>query len=472
MAILVPQTAKKLLAPGSDANGKNRCPLSFRLSDNRKSIIRSILDSAGHEHLTKLPLVASSASVAPNDLHGSFDISWLRSTKRPWERSTKATIRTASLFSGCGGMTLGLCDATWALGLAHEIVLAVDINQHALAVFKENYRPKFAKTDPVEALLDGDMGKPLTASEKRLSKEIGSVDFVIGGPPCQGNSNLNNHTRRADPKNGLYAKVARCAEVLKPTHVVIENVRGVMYDEGNVVGRTVRWLRRLGYNVTTGMLAASAVGVPQTRTRHFLVASLTVDFDIQSITSMYACPARSIQWAIEDLLTIKTKSIFDTPATPSPENLARIRYLFGHKLYDLPDSQRPDCHRLKVHKYKSVYGRLHWDQPAPTITGGFGSPGQGRFVHPLRHRTLTPHEAARLQFIPDFFRFTDTLTRTPMQEIIGNAVPSKLAFVIALELLRHLKLPNGHGEQRSISSSIRRNPLPSRVHHNRNVKPS
>jgi DNA (cytosine-5)-methyltransferase 1 len=79
---------------------------------------------------------------------------------------------------------------------------------------------------------------------------------------------------------------------------------------------------------------------------------------------------------------------------------------------------------------------MHWDQPAQTITSGFTSMGQGRFVHPKEQRTLTPHEAARLQFIPDFLRFDDGIGRTTLAEMIGNALPAKLTYVIGLELLR------------------------------------
>ena len=77
---------------------------------------------------------------------------------------------------------------------------------------------------------------------------------------------------------------------------------------------------------------------------------------------------------------------------------------------------------------------MYWDKPAPTITGGFGSNGQGRFVHPLRRRTLTPHEAARLQFFPDYFDFGN-VKRRELQQIIGNAVPSKAGYAIGLEFL-------------------------------------
>jgi DNA (cytosine-5)-methyltransferase 1 len=83
-----------------------------------------------------------------------------------------------------------------------------------------------------------------------------------------------------------------------------------------------------------------------------------------------------------------------------------------------------------------MYGRLHWDRPAQTITSGYGSMGQGRYVHPRERRTLTPHEAARLQMIPDFFDFSDARSRGAWARMIGNAAPWKLAYAFALEMLR------------------------------------
>lgn len=97
---------------------------------------------------------------------------------------------------------------------------------------------------------------------------------------------------------------------------------------------------------------------------------------------------------------------FFQPSKMSTANQKRLAYLIRHKLYDLPDNMRPPCHRDKQHSYRSVYGRMRWDKPAQTITTGFGIMGQGRFVHPTRSRTITPHEAARLQGFPDFFDFS------------------------------------------------------------------
>ena len=169
------------------------------------------------------------------------------------------------------------------------------------------------------------------------------------------------------------------------------------------------------------------------RRRHFLVASRATEIDFTVLNAAH--PPRPVGWAIADLLDLEGRTTFDTPSRHHGRNAVRIDYLFDHDLHDLPDSQRPDCHRLKPHAYQAVYGRMRWDEPAPTITRGFGCTGQGRFVHPLRRRTLTPHEAARVQFFPDSFRFGN-LRRRALQEVIGNAVPPKLAQVIVRELLR------------------------------------
>jgi DNA (cytosine-5)-methyltransferase 1 len=139
---------------------------------------------------------------------------------------------------------------------------------------------------------------------------------------------------------------------------------------------------------------------------------------------------------IQDLLDTESIQSFDKPATIGAENLKRIAHLFRFDQYELPDSLRPRCHRFNKHSYRSVYGRMFWDQPAQTVTSGFTCMGQGRFVHPKRRRTLTPHEAARLQFLPDFFRFGEDLPRTALCEMIANAVPPKVTYLVALELLR------------------------------------
>jgi DNA (cytosine-5)-methyltransferase 1 len=134
---------------------------------------------------------------------------------------------------------------------------------------------------------------------------------------------------------------------------------------------------------------------------------------------------RTVRWAIADLPRAANGDLLHRPSRVSDENRLRIQWLFENAAYDLPNRLRPACHRLRSHTYKSVYGRLQWDAPSQTITTGFGSMGQGRYVHPRFPRTLTEREAARLQFIPDFFDLA-VAHRTARREMIGNAVPPKL----------------------------------------------
>jgi DNA mismatch endonuclease Vsr len=131
--------------------------------------------------------------------------------------------------------------------------------------------------------------------------------------------------------------------------------------------------------------------------------------------------------------------MYDTASTPSAENLERMKWLLEENRYDLPNWLRPDCH-ASDHSYNSMYGRLTWDAPAQTVTTGFGSMGQGRYVHPARPRTITPHEAARLQMIPDFVDFSSARTRGSLARLVGNAVPPVLATAIcelALSTIGH-----------------------------------
>jgi DNA (cytosine-5)-methyltransferase 1 len=127
--------------------------------------------------------------------------------------------------------------------------------------------------------------------------------------------------------------------------------------------------------------------------------------------------------------------LFDTPAELSTENQDRVNYLFDHEAFDLPDHVRPECHK-EGHTYPSVYGRIHPDRPAQTLTGGFMSPGRGRFVHPMQRRGLTPHEGARLQGFPDHFVFRTVdgieLHRKDFAKMIGDAVPPPMAFAMAI----------------------------------------
>lgn len=374
--------------------------------------------------------------VTQESLAKLVDRALLRSRRRPRRRTKGRLIRIADLFSGCGAMTLGIEEACRALGFRVKPVIAIDINQPASDIYKRNFVSCEVKTIDIREILRGRLDEKLTSNERALKKLVGKIDIAIGGPPCQGHSDLNNHTRRRDPKNGLYFRMVRFAKVVQPTHIIIENVPAVVHDHGRVVPRAKNAFRKLGYQILfDNILDLRSLGVPQRRRRHILVASRSKSVSFGNFLVNYEKSSRSVGWAIGDLSNMNG-SVMDRKPELTPAAIRRIRHLFDKGLYELPNRYRPKCHRSNNHSYKSVYGRLRWGQPAQTITSGFMCMGQGRYVHPRRRRTLTPREAARLQFIPDFFDFGEKIRSTMLAEIIGNAVPPKLSYAIAVELLR------------------------------------
>jgi DNA (cytosine-5)-methyltransferase 1 len=140
-------------------------------------------------------------------------------------------------------------------------------------------------------------------------------------------------------------------------------------------------------------------------------------------------------WAIGDLSRRSGKTFFDKASVPAPQTRRRIDWLFDNEAYELKNSQRPECQQGD-HRYIGVYGRMRPSEPGPTITGGYDTMGRGRYVHPTRRRTITPHEAARIQFFPDWFDFGVVKARARLAQVIGNAVPPKLSYVFALEFMR------------------------------------
>jgi DNA (cytosine-5)-methyltransferase 1 len=324
-----------------------------------------------------------------------------------------------------------------------QSVLAADINERALGVFERNLNPQTCIKDDLSTLLDFDLEALPSRAERRLKRQVGRVDMVVAGPPCQGHSTLNNSSRNNDPRNGLYYCLARFAKLFNPRVLLIENVPAVLADRGQVVQRTHRALIALGYEVTAGVVDLVELGVPQTRRRHVLLAVLknqggsTVISSLNRMVGRYSMERRSVLWAIHDLEDRIGADPMLTPAQLKEITRQRVEFLFDNDQYDLPDSERPDCHRIKDHSYHAVYGRMRPNEPAPTLTGGWDTVGRGRFVHPTRRRTLTPREAARLQFIPDFFDFSPAVdARRDLVEMIGNAVPPKLSYVLTLETLR------------------------------------
>ena len=368
----------------------------------------------------------------------------LRRTRWPRKVRRAQTLRVVDLFSGAGGMSLGAFLAARDLRRSFEIALSVERDPVVAAIHHHNFHRFLSPAEEartaaeevarsIEAFFPGDLGEPLTQEERAVREHCGEVDLLMGGPPCQGHSNLNNSTRRDDARNALYERMARAAHVVRPRFVLVENVPPVVHAKGGHVDRVEAELERLGYETCRVLVRFDRLGVPQARKRHVLLGARRGTFDLTWAEERLAQAdreRRDVRWAIGDLeeeVGPEGLGLFDCPPSPSEENRVRMRYYLsrqGRNQFVLPDELRPPCHRDKKHSYVSIYGRMRWDDPSHTITTGFGSMGQGCYVHPSGRRTITPHEAARLQTFPDFFSF-DAVTsrRTKWAMAIGNAVP-------------------------------------------------
>lgn len=339
-------------------------------------------------------------------------------------------------------MTLGAWEGARQSGRRLDVRLAVDLMPEPIKVYRDNFADVAQKIKAVDVteIFDGDRGEKKTGKEIYWKNQVGTLDLLIAGPPCQGHSDLNNSTRRRDPRNALYLRVPRAAEVLRPKVVVIENVPAVQHDEGEAVRLADEWLSDEGYGVSTGVVELSRFGVPQNRKRHFMVAVRGKKFDLAKLcqVSDSASTLGMFLAGLEE--SANANGLMSTPARMTQRNVDRVEYLFENNLHDLPNSQRPPCHRDKKHAYVSMYGRMFWDKPAQTLTSGFGSMGQGRYVHPTKRRLITPHEAARIQGIPDFFDFSSVSTISALREMIANAVPPQFMAMLVQTLVtdKHL----------------------------------
>ncbi|WP_158259559.1 DNA cytosine methyltransferase [Photobacterium sp. GB-72] len=321
-------------------------------------------------------------------------------------------MKVIDLFSGLGGLTIGAYEAAQHLDCQFEIVLASDMNSFCNDVYNHNFEVKNFHADNI---VDLDL--------KKIKKE--KIDYLFAGPPCQGNSDLNNKSRRIDPRNNLYLETLKVIDHFQPEHFLIENVPNVIHSSQGVV-KTVSNILSNKYNIREYVVDFESLGIAQTRKRHILLGSKKLIPDDIFNNIYLKFQKKTLRDVISDLVNCSEIDIYNTPSRMTKINKERVKYLLDNNLYDLPNEYRPKCHQGN-HSYKSMYGRLNWDKPSQTITGGFGSMGQGRFLHPSKARVITPHEAARIQGIPDWYDFSIVSSRGALQQMIGNAVPPILS---------------------------------------------
>lgn len=355
------------------------------------------------------------------------------------------------LFSSVGGLSLGFEEAVRTLGLTPRPLLAADIDVGALGIHKYNHETSFVVHESVSSLIDF---KVLGRGEKAVFAfepvAVGAaiiplknkVDVVLAGPPCQGHSTLNNYSRSNDPRNLLYLTVPAIAIALNIPIVIIENVPNVLNDSDNVVETTKSLLIQYGYDFTGAVIQAHHLGWPQTRKRYFLIGTKGHSpVDLRLLSEYMEHEPLGSGWALQGITVpdeISPGHLMNSVSELSKLNQERIDWLFDNDAFELPNHIRPVCHQ-DGHSYPSVYGRMSWDKPAPTLTTGYVSPGRGRFIHPTERRVLTPREAARLQGFPNWFNFSPYLEnpskRGQLAKWVGDAVPSILGYLAGLSAL-------------------------------------
>ncbi len=401
---------------------------------------------AGRTHLSW-----RSAPESATNPTAAWMLAYLQGKRLDYEGPNIRPTRVAEMFCGSGGLALGFGEACRELGSEFDSRAAVDHDASAVEVYGANHNTAVRTPASATELIDYRVVGSRDGARFRYTPEViepaweglrGQVDALLAGPPCQGHSNLNNHSRRTDPRNDLYLTVPAMAVALDVDIVVIENVPAVVHDRSGVVESTKTLLRASGYQLTTGVVSAGRIGWPQTRRRYFIVGRRSATpFDLELVQHALEVPEpASVMLAIEDLEARPHDSDLHLEIELSADNRRRIEWLFANDEHNLATDQRPDCHKDGT-TYGAVYGRMYADRPAPTLTTGFLTPGRGRYIHPNRPRTITPHEAARIQGFPDGYKFRladgSRPTKTKLTKWIGDAVPMPLGYVAGLSALGH-----------------------------------
>lgn len=417
--------------------------LGQHFSSTKKTLTKYI-DLPSGQYISTLPKPPSKGD---EDL-GAWWLAYLHGENLPASKIQRGELKVAELFSGPGGLAQGVKQACRELGYTFNSQVAVDTDLGSTDVYRLNHGTKFTIGESIAGLLDyhvegqGEQTvftSPPKILDDEFRKATKGIDLLLAGPPCQGHSNLNNHTRRDDERNELYLTVPALAIAANIPGIIIENVPEVIHDREGVVEKTKQLLLNAGYHIDFEVLKADRLGWPQTRKRYFLIARKGIPpVSLSDIANAFQEPAKSAIWAIEDLADHEVDDFMNRQPNASDDTIRRIEWLFDNDEDDLDLSERPDCHKNGT-TYTSCYGRMYLDKPAPTLTTGFMTPGRGRFVHPTRRRVLTPREAARIQGFPDTYLWKRPEDpRPPIQAIakwIGDAVPMPLGHLATLSLL-------------------------------------
>lgn len=341
----------------------------------------------------------------------------------------KRKIYAVDLFCGAGGLTHGLERA------GVDVRLGIDIDPACEFPYTKNNKAKFLLKS-VEEIKSEDITPFFRKNGIRL---------LAGCAPCQTFSTYNYKASQDDKRWWLLMEFSRLIKGITPELVTMENVPNL--EEQNVFQDFVNELKALDYFVSYGTVDCSEYGLPQQRNRLVLLASKFGPIKLLS-PELFCDEPITVRDAIGNLPTIEAGEVYkDDPLhqtpTLSPINLRRIKASRpGGTWRDWDEELQAACHKKDSGKtYPSVYGRMRWDAPAPTITTQFFGYGNGRFGHPEQDRAISLREGAIFQSFPGNYEFVppgEPIIKKHIGRLIGNAVPVKLGEVIGLSIHSHV----------------------------------
>lgn len=346
--------------------------------------------------------------------------------------TAKSDIVAVDLFCGVGGLTHGLVRG------GVDVRAGVDIDSACRYPFESNNPAVFLERDVNQ----------LGADEIAAFWEDDSDSYKLlaGCAPCQPFSTYSRsgRSKKRELDWKLVSTFGNLVEQLQPHLVTMENVPQLV--DHDVFEDLLSRLN--GYHKESSIVECSTIGVPQSRKRLVLLASRVAE-NFLEVTPPLLQETRTVRDTIAELPNIRAgerdaDDPLHTASGLSPINLRRIRAsLPGGTWRDWEPSLQADCHRRATGAtYPSVYGRMEWDEIAPTITTQCFGYGNGRFGHPEQDRAISLREAAMLQTFPRSYRFVpdgDPIRFSKLGRLIGNAVPVRLGEFVAEVFLNHVK---------------------------------
>ncbi len=338
-------------------------------------------------------------------------------------------IYAVDLFCGVGGLTRGLLNA------GVDVRLGVDIDPACKYPFTQNNETEFL----LKSVDD------LEAKELEPYFRKNGIKLLAGCAPCQTFSTYNQKATDSDKRWWLLQQFSRLVDELSPHLVTMENVPGLV--DQNVFVDFIANLEVNGYWVDYQVVNCADYGVPQHRNRLVLLASRLGRIFLKS-PSEFGKKPRTVRKAIGKLAPLEAgashpKDPLHRCSALSKINMRRIKASKPNGTWrDWPKDLIADCHKKTTGKtYPSVYGRMAWDEPAPTMTTQFFGFGNGRFGHPEQNRAISLREGAILQSFPPDYEFVpqgEPIYQKTIGRLIGNAVPVTLGEVIGASLLSHV----------------------------------